>query len=170
MLSKTEVSTGRCASASAFFLLEAFCSPASSATAKLMRCGRDAIRSRRSSICCSPQAARSARSSSASRLPSALPLQLRSRDHLSVTALLALAADMERRMEPAPAVDRGQHLLWPCLIFWIHIAYQRRHHCRGPQLLRHAAREAEPRAIPGATLRTLTNGTIQHGTQILRHG
>jgi predicted membrane-bound spermidine synthase len=81
-----------------------------------------------------------------------------------VTALLALAATWTSNW--------GQRLLWSAasvmmlvLAFWLHTAYQ-----RGTMVaVRNfyaALRVKQNYGFPGATLRTLTNGTIQHGTQI----
>ena len=82
----------------------------------------------------------------------------------AVTAMLALAATWR--------TNWGQRLLWSAasammlvLVFWLHIASQ-----RGTMVaVRNfyaALRVKQNFGFPGATLRTLTNGTIQHGTQI----
>jgi SAM-dependent methyltransferase len=81
-----------------------------------------------------------------------------------VTALLALAATWR--------TNWGQRLLWSAasammlvLVFWLHIAYQRDTKVAVRNFYA-ALRVKQNFGIPGATLRTLTNGTIQHGTQI----
>jgi predicted O-methyltransferase YrrM len=82
-----------------------------------------------------------------------------------VTALLALAATWSSGW--------GQRLLWTtasalllALVVMLHAAYQR----NTPLAVRNFYGSLRVRqslsAYPGATLRTLTNGTIQHGTQI----
>ncbi len=82
----------------------------------------------------------------------------------AVTALLALAATWN--------TNWGQRLLWSTasvmmcvLVFWLHIAYQ--HDTMVAVRNFYAAlRVKQNYGFPGATLRTLTNGAIQHGTQI----
>jgi hypothetical protein len=82
-----------------------------------------------------------------------------------VTALLALAVTWSSGW--------AQRLLWAtasvlllALVFMIHVAYQR----NTPLAIRNFYGSLRVRqslsAYPGATMRTLTNGTIQHGTQI----
>jgi spermidine synthase len=82
-----------------------------------------------------------------------------------VTALLALAVTWSSGW--------AQRLLWTtasvlllALVFMLHVAYQR----NTPLAVRNFYGSLRVRqslsAYPGATLRTLTNGTIQHGTQI----
>jgi hypothetical protein len=82
-----------------------------------------------------------------------------------VTALLALAVVWQS--------DWRQRLLWStasvlllALVVMLHIAYQR----DTPLAVRNFYASLRVRqslsAFPGSTLRTLTNGTIQHGTQI----
>ena len=82
----------------------------------------------------------------------------------AITALLALAATWNSNW--------GQRLLWSAasammlvLVFWLHIAYQRDTMVAVRNFYA-ALRVKQNFGIPGATLRTLTNGTIQHGTQI----
>ncbi len=82
----------------------------------------------------------------------------------AVTALLALAATWSSNW--------GQRLLWSVasvmmlvLVFWLHIAYQRDTMVAVRNFYA-ALRVKQNFGFPGATLRTLTNGTIQHGTQI----
>lgn len=82
----------------------------------------------------------------------------------AITALLALAATWN--------TNWGQRLLWSAasimmclLVFWLHRAYQ--HDTMVAVRNFYAAlRVKQNYGFPGATLRTLTNGTIQHGTQI----
>ncbi|HZP03733.1 MAG TPA: fused MFS/spermidine synthase [Terracidiphilus sp.] len=82
----------------------------------------------------------------------------------AVTALLALAAIWN--------TNWGQRLLWSAasimmcvLVFWLHTAYQ--HDTTvAVRNFYGALRVKQNFGFPGATLRTLTNGTIQHGTQI----
>jgi predicted O-methyltransferase YrrM len=82
----------------------------------------------------------------------------------ALTALLALAATWSSNW--------GQRLLWSAasilmclLVFWLHTAYQ--HDTMVAVRNFYAAlRVKQNYGFPGATLRTLTNGTIQHGTQI----
>jgi hypothetical protein len=82
-----------------------------------------------------------------------------------VTALLALAVTWSSGW--------GQRLLWStasalmlALVMMLHLAYQR----DTPFAVRNFYASLRVRqslsAYPGATMRTLTNGTIQHGTQI----
>ncbi len=82
----------------------------------------------------------------------------------AVTALLALAATWNSNW--------GQRLLWAAasvmmlvLVFWLHVAYQRSTMVAVRNFYA-ALRVKQNFGFPGATLRTLTNGTIQHGTQI----
>jgi hypothetical protein len=82
----------------------------------------------------------------------------------AVTALLALAATWSSNW--------GQRLLWlvasvmmMLLVFWLHVAYQRDTTVAVRNFYA-ALRVKQNFGFPGATLRTLTNGTIQHGTQI----
>ena len=82
----------------------------------------------------------------------------------AVTALLALAATWNSNW--------GQRLLWSVasvmmlvLVFWLHVAYQRDTMVAVRNFYA-ALRVKQNYGFPGATLRTLTNGTIQHGTQI----
>jgi predicted O-methyltransferase YrrM len=81
-----------------------------------------------------------------------------------VTALLALAALWTSNW--------GQRLLWSAvsimmllLVFWLHVAYQR-DTLVAVRNFYGALRVKQNYGYPGARLRTLTNGTIQHGTQI----
>jgi len=81
-----------------------------------------------------------------------------------VTALLALAATWTSNW--------GQRLLWSAagilmlvLVFWLHIAYQH-DTLVAVRNFYGALRVKQNYGYPGARLRTLTNGTIQHGTQI----
>ena len=89
-----------------------------------------------------------------------------------VTAVLALAVTW--------AGGWSQRLLWSVasismlvLVFWIHIAFQR----NTTVAIRNfygSLRVIQDHSFPGATVRTLSNGAIQHGTQIfgteqLRH-
>ena len=81
-----------------------------------------------------------------------------------VTALLALAATWN--------LHWGQRLLWSVasvmlmvLVFWLHIAY-RRNTILAVRSFYGALRVSQDLSYPGATVRTLTNGSIQHGTQI----
>ncbi len=81
-----------------------------------------------------------------------------------VTALLALAVTWNSTW--------GQRLLWStssvlllALVFMLHTAYRR----DTPLAVRNfygSLRVRQTLSYPGATVRTLTNGTIQHGTQI----
>ena len=81
-----------------------------------------------------------------------------------VTALLALAVTWNSTW--------GQRLLWSvssvlllALVFMLHTAYRR----DTPLAARNfygSLRVRQTLSYPGATVRTLTNGTIQHGTQI----
>jgi spermidine synthase len=82
-----------------------------------------------------------------------------------ITALLALAVTWSSGW--------AQHLLWSTasvlllgLVIMLHVAYQR----NTPFATRNFYASLRVRqslsAYPGATMRTLTNGTIQHGTQI----
>lgn len=80
------------------------------------------------------------------------------------TALLALAATWNGNW--------GQRLLWSVasammltLAFWLHIAYQR-DTMVAVRNFYGALRVKQNFGYPGARLRTLTNGRIQHGTQI----
>jgi len=82
----------------------------------------------------------------------------------AVTAMLALAATWRSNW--------GQRLLWSAasammlvLVVWLHIAYQRDTMVAVRNFYA-ALRVKQNFGFPGATLRTLTNGTIQHGTQI----
>jgi spermidine synthase len=81
-----------------------------------------------------------------------------------VTALLALAATWRGGW--------SQRLLWSVasvlmavLVFWIHIANER-DTTVAVRNFYGSLRVKQTYGFPGATLRTLTNGTIQHGTQI----
>lgn len=81
-----------------------------------------------------------------------------------VTALLALAVTWRSGW--------SQRLLWSAvslllavLLSWIHIAYQN-DTIAAVRNFYASLRVKEKHGYPGATLRTLTNGTIQHGTQI----
>ena len=81
-----------------------------------------------------------------------------------VTALLALAVTWRSGW--------SQRLLWSVasimlavLFSWIHIAYQR-DTIAAVRNFYASLRVRQTLSYPGATLRTLTNGTIQHGTQI----
>jgi len=81
-----------------------------------------------------------------------------------VTAVLALAATWRDGW--------NQRLLWSVasvlmavLVFWIHIANQR-DTTVAVRNFYGSLRVKQTYDFPGATLRTLTNGTIQHGTQI----
>jgi hypothetical protein len=81
-----------------------------------------------------------------------------------VTALLALAATWRDGW--------SQRLLWSVasvlmafLVFWIHIA-NKRDTTVAVRNFYGSLRVKQTYGFPGATLRTLTNGTIQHGTQI----
>ena len=51
------------------------------------------------------------------------------------------------------------------LVFWIHLAYQR-DTTLAVRNFYGSLRVRQTIGFPGATMRTLTNGTIQHGTQI----
>jgi hypothetical protein len=82
----------------------------------------------------------------------------------AVTALLALAATWRSNW--------GQRLLWSAasvmmlvLVFWLHTAYQRDTMIAVRNFYA-ALRVKQNFGFPGAVLRTLSNGTIQHGTQI----
>jgi hypothetical protein len=81
-----------------------------------------------------------------------------------ITALLALAATWR--------VGWPQRLLWSAasimlfvLCIWVHIAYQRGTLVAVRNFYA-ALRVKQSFGFPGATLRTLTNGSIEHGTQI----
>jgi len=81
-----------------------------------------------------------------------------------VTALLALAVTWKDGW--------SQRLLWSVasalmavLVFWIHIANER-DTTVAVRNFYGSLRVKQTYGVPGATLRTLTNGTIQHGTQI----
>ena len=81
-----------------------------------------------------------------------------------VTALLALAVTWSSGW--------SQRLLWSVasvlmamLVFWIHVANQRETTVAVRNFYGNL-RVKQNLGFPGATLRTLTNGTIQHGTQI----
>jgi len=81
-----------------------------------------------------------------------------------ITALLALAATWR--------TGWTQRLLWSAasvmlfvVCIWVHIAYQRGTLVAVRNFYA-ALRVKQNFGIPGATLRTLTNGTIEHGTQI----
>ncbi len=83
----------------------------------------------------------------------------------AVTALLALAATWDMHW--------GQRLLWSAasvalmlLLFWLHIAYQRNTLLAVRNFYGALRVDQDFTSFPGATVRTLTNGTIQHGTQI----
>lgn len=89
-----------------------------------------------------------------------------------ITALLALAATWRWNW--------GQRLLWSAgsilllvLVFWVHMASMRQT-LVAVRNFYGALRVREDHSYPGATVRTLTNGSIKHGTQIfasdeLRH-
>jgi SAM-dependent methyltransferase len=89
-----------------------------------------------------------------------------------VTALLALAATW--------SWNWGQRLLWSAgsillfvLVFWVHVVSMRQTVVAVRNFYA-ALRVREDHSYPGATVRTLTNGSIKHGTQIfgsdqLRH-
>jgi hypothetical protein len=89
-----------------------------------------------------------------------------------VTALLALAVTW--------SAGWNQRLLWSVasimllvLVFWVHIAWQR-DTTMAVRNFYGSLRVKQDHSFPGATVRTLTNGAIQHGTQIfgteqLRH-
>jgi spermidine synthase len=81
-----------------------------------------------------------------------------------VTALLALAASWKSGW--------SQRLLWSAasvlmalLLFWLHVVYQR-DTLVAVRNFYGALRVKQNFGYPGATLRTLTHGTIEHGTQI----
>ncbi len=81
------------------------------------------------------------------------------------TALLALAATWK--------VHWGQRLLWSAasimllfLVFWLHVAYQRGTLVAVRNFYGALRVKQDLSSFPGATVRTLTNGSIQHGTQI----
>jgi len=81
------------------------------------------------------------------------------------TALLALAATWK--------VHWGQRLLWSAasvmllvLVVWIHIAYQRGTIVAVRNFYGALRVKQDYSSFPGATVRTLTNGSIEHGTQI----
>ncbi len=118
-------------------------SPACSARRGL-RAAPSAHRSPRSSICCSPPAARSAPSSSASPARCFSRLQLRSRHHLLRHRAAGARRHLAQRLAAAAALVRrqrhpaGAHHLAPHRL-------PARNHRRRPQLLRRAAREAELR-------------------------
>ena len=81
-----------------------------------------------------------------------------------VTALLALAATW-RTGWPQRMLWAAASAMMLALCIWVHIAYQ-----RGTQLAERnfyaALRVKQNYGFPGAVLRTLTNGSIEHGTQI----
>ena len=98
----------------------------------------------------------------------ASPLVFRFNHDLSVTfcitALLALAVTWSSGW--------SQRLLWSVasvlmamLVFWIHVANERETTVAVRNFYG-SLRVKQNLGFPGATLRTLTNGTIQHGTQI----
>ena len=98
----------------------------------------------------------------------ALPLLFRFNYDLAltflVTALLALAVTWSSGWQ--------QRLLWSVasillavLVSWIHIAYERST-IAAVRNFYGSLRVTQGHSYPGATVRTLTNGTIQHGTQI----
>ena len=67
----------------------------------------------------------------------------------------------------------AQRLLWSAasvmmlvLVFWLHIAYQRETIVAVRNFYGALRVKQNYGSFPGATLRTLTNGTIEHGTQI----
>jgi len=81
-----------------------------------------------------------------------------------ITALLALAVTWNSNW--------GQRLLWStasilllALVFMLHTAY-RRDTALAVRNFYGSLRVKQTLSYPGATVRTLTNGTIQHGTQI----
>jgi hypothetical protein len=81
------------------------------------------------------------------------------------TAALALAATWK--------VHWGQRLLWSAagimmlvLVFWLHIAYQRGTIAAVRNFYGALRVKQDLSSFPGATVRTLSNGSIQHGTQI----
>jgi SAM-dependent methyltransferase len=85
-----------------------------------------------------------------------------------ITALLALAATWR--------TGWAQRMLWTAasimllvLTIWIHIAYQRGTLVAVRNFYA-ALRVKQNFGFPGATLRTLTNGSIEHGTQIFGTG
>jgi len=85
-----------------------------------------------------------------------------------VTALLALAASW-RTGWPLRLLWSAAGIMLFVVCIWVHIAYQ-----RGTVLaVRNfyaALRVKQNFGFPGATLRTLTNGSIEHGTQIFGTG
>jgi hypothetical protein len=81
------------------------------------------------------------------------------------TAVLALAATWK--------VHWGQRLLWSAagimmlvLVFWLHVAYQRNTIVAVRNFYGALRVKQDLSSFPGATVRTLSNGSIQHGTQI----
>jgi hypothetical protein len=81
------------------------------------------------------------------------------------TAMLALAATWR--------VHWGQRLLWSAasvmmlvLVVWLHIAYQRNTIAAVRNFYGALRVKQDYSSFPGATVRTLTNGSIEHGTQI----
>ncbi len=86
-----------------------------------------------------------------------------------ITAVLALAVTL---VPHTSMRGWGQRLLWSAasvmllvLVFWLHIAYQR-DTLMAVRNFYGALRVKQDFGYPGAILRTLTNGSIQHGTQI----
>ncbi len=81
------------------------------------------------------------------------------------TAMLALAATWK--------VHWGQRLLWSAasvmmlvLVVWLHIAYQRNTIAAVRNFYGALRVKQDYSSFPGATVRTLSNGSIEHGTQI----
>ncbi len=86
-----------------------------------------------------------------------------------ITAVLALAVTL---VPHTSMRGWGQRLLWSAasvmllvLVFWLHIAYQRET-LVAVRNFYGALRVKQDFGYPGTILRTLTNGSIQHGTQI----
>ncbi len=81
-----------------------------------------------------------------------------------ITALLALAATW-RSGWPQRLLWTGASVMLLVLAIWIHIAHQRQT-LVAVRNFYSALRVKQNFGFPGATLRTLANGTIEHGTQI----
>ena len=81
-----------------------------------------------------------------------------------ITALLALAATW-RSGWPQRLLWSAASIMLLVLTIWIHIAYQRQT-LVAVRNFYGSLRVKQNYGFPGATLRTLANGTIEHGTQI----
>jgi hypothetical protein len=81
-----------------------------------------------------------------------------------ITALLALAVTW-RSGWPQRMLWSAASIMLLVLCIWIHIAYQRQNLVAVRNFYA-ALRVKQNFGFPGATLRTLTNGSIEHGTQI----